>query len=44
METDLRFLIIARQLKFYRIVNELISVIRVLDGRQDYMAPCLGYG
>ena len=43
METDLRFLIVARQLVFYRIVNdELISVVRVLDGRQDYMALLFG--
>ncbi len=43
VETDLRFLIVARQLVFYRIVNdELISVVRVLDGRQDYMALLFG--
>lgn len=43
VKTDLRFLIVARQLVFYRIANdELISVIRVLDGRQDYMALLFG--
>lgn len=43
VETDLRFLIVAKQLVFYRIANdELISVVRVLDGRQDYMALLFG--
>lgn len=39
VDTDLRFLIVAKQLVFYRIVrNEYISILRVIDGRQDYMA------
>lgn len=39
IETDIRFLIVAKQFVFYRVVDdELISVIRILDGRQDYMA------
>lgn len=38
VETDLRFLIVAKQLVFYRVVDEHIEVTRVLDGRQDYMA------
>ena len=43
VETNPRFLIVARQLVFYRIVNDgLISVVRVLDGRQDYMALLFG--
>lgn len=37
--TDLRYIIVSKQLVFYRIVDDLyISVTRVLDGRQDYMA------
>lgn len=43
VDTDLRYLIIAKQLVFYRVVeNEYISVIRVLDGRQDYTAILFG--
>lgn len=43
VDTDLRFLIVAKQLVFYRVVDEaLISVVRILDGRQDYMALLFG--
>ena len=39
IETDLRYIIVSKQLIFYRITNEdLISIIRVLDGRRDYMS------
>lgn len=39
VETDLRFLIVSKQLIFYRVVNEeYIEVTRVLDGRQDYLS------
>ena len=39
VETDLRFLVVAKQLVFYRVVaDNHIEVTRVLDGRQDYMA------
>ncbi len=39
VDTDLRYIIVFKQLVFYRIVdNRYISVTRVLDGRQDYMA------
>lgn len=43
VDTDLRFLIVAKQFVFYRVVDEtLISVVRILDGRQDYMAILFG--
>lgn len=43
VDTDLRFLIVAKQLVFYRVVDEtLISIVRILDGRQDYMALLFG--
>ena len=43
VDTDLRFFIVAKQLVFYRVVDKsLISVIRILDGRQDYMALLFG--
>ena len=36
VDSDLRFLIVSKQLVFYRIEDEtLVSVVRVLDGRQD---------
>ena len=39
VDSDLRFFIISKQLAFYRIEDEsVISVVRVLDGRQDYMS------
>ena len=39
VDTDIRFVVVAKQLIFYRISdNDLISIVRVLDGRQDYMA------
>ena len=39
VETELRFLIVSRQMLFYRVVNdEHIEVVRVLDGRTDYMS------
>lgn len=37
-ETDLRFLVVSRQLMFYRVCDEVIEITRVLDGRQDYLA------
>ncbi|NBI69221.1 type II toxin-antitoxin system RelE/ParE family toxin [Pseudoflavonifractor sp. 60] len=39
VDFDLRFLIVSKQLVFYRIEDETqISVVRILDGRQDYMS------
>ena len=39
VDSDLRFLVVSKQMVFYRIVDEeLITVVRVFDGRQDYMA------
>lgn len=36
-ETDLRYLICERQLVFYRIAEDRILVVRILDGRTDYL-------
>lgn len=39
VDTDIRILIVAKQLVFYRVAEDCrIEVIRVLDGRQDYLA------
>lgn len=38
VDTDLRFLVVSKQLIFYRVLeDDHIEVTRVLDGRQDYM-------
>lgn len=39
VDSDLRVLIVSKQLVFYRIEDQTtISVVRVLDGRQDYIS------
>lgn len=39
VDTDIRILIVARQLVFYRVAEDCrVEIIRVLDGRQDYLA------
>ena len=43
VNSDLRFLIVAKQLVFYRIEDmDFISIVRVLDGRQDYISVLFG--
>ena len=37
VETDIRVLVVLKQLIFYRVAEEEVTVLRVLDGRQDYM-------
>ena len=39
--TDLRYLIVAKHLLFYRVSGDSVTATRVLDGRQDYMAILL---
>lgn len=39
VDTDIRILIVSKQLVFYRVVGDCrVEIIRVLDGRQDYLA------
>ena len=39
VKTDLRFLVVAKQLVFYRVVeDDHIKTARMLDGWQDYLA------
>lgn len=39
VDTDIRFLVVSKQLVFYRVKGEeCVEVTRVVDGRQDYMA------
>lgn len=42
VDSDFRFLTVSKQLIFYRVEEEQISVARVLDGRQDYMSILFG--
>ena len=35
--TDLRYLICEKHIAFYRIDGNVISVARIIDGRQDYL-------
>ena len=36
-KTDLRYLIISNYIAIYRIENKIINVIRIRDGRTDYI-------
>ena len=40
--TDLRYLICEKHIAFYRIDGDVISVARILDGRQDYLRILFG--
>lgn len=33
-----RYIIVSKQIVFYEIVNDTIEIVRVLDGRTDYMS------
>ena len=37
-ETDLRYLLCEKYLAFYRIAEDRILVVRILDGRTDYLS------
>ena len=39
---DIRFLVISKQLVFYKVTESGIEVIRVLDGRTDYLVHLFG--
>ena len=41
--SDLRFIVVSKQLVFYQVVNDdLISIVRILDGRWDYLSILFG--
>ena len=43
VDSDLRFIVVAKQLVFYQIVDDsLISIVRILDGRRDYLSILFG--
>ena len=37
-ETDYRYLVVSKQLVFYQIEGDVIEIVRILDGRTDYLA------
>ena len=37
LETNIRFLIVSRHLIFYEVHDNMIELIRILDGRTDYL-------
>lgn len=39
---DIRFLVISMQLVFYKVTESGIEVVRVLDGRTDYLVHLFG--
>ena len=41
LETNIRFLVVSKQLIFYEVYDDIIEVIRVLDGRTDYLTYLL---
>ena len=42
LETNYRYLIVSKQLVFYEVDGELIEIVRILDGRTDYLAQLFG--
>lgn len=38
VDSDLRYLVAAKQLIFYRVRGDVIEITRVLDGRQDNLS------
>lgn len=37
LDTAMRFIVISKQLVFYEIGDDMIEVVRVIDGRTDYL-------
>lgn len=41
LETNLRFLIVSKHLIFYEVHEDMVEIIRILDGRTDYLSNLL---
>ena len=41
METGLRFLVVSKHLIFYEVHEDMVEVVRILDGRTDYLSNLL---
>ena len=37
LDTSMRFIVISKQLVFYEIGDDMIEIVRVIDGRTDYL-------
>ena len=37
LDTSMRFIVISKQLVFYEIGDDTIEVVRIIDGRTDYL-------
>ena len=42
IESDVRFLVIRKQMIFYEVHGQSIEIIRILDGSTDYLAQLFG--
>ena len=42
LQTEVRYLIVSKQLVFYEVLDDRIEIIRILDGRTDYLAQLFG--
>lgn len=42
MESELLYFIVGKQLVFYRVRRDTIEIVRILDGRSDYLAVLFG--
>ena len=42
LQTGVRYLIVSKQLVFYEVLEDRIEILRILDGRTDYLAQLFG--
>lgn len=42
IESDIRFLVVRKQMVFYEVHDQSVEIIRILDGRTDYLAQLFG--
>lgn len=38
IDTNIRYLVIQKQMVFYEVTEEFVEIIRILDGRTDYLS------
>lgn len=42
LDTSIRFIVISKQLVFYELSDDVVEIIRVPDGRTDYLVHLFG--
>lgn len=42
LDTTIRYLVIHKQMVFYEVTEDYVEIIRVLDGRTDYLSRLFG--